>query len=486
MLFTSYKFLFFALAVALLYYVLPKKLQNPVLLAASIFFYWYAMPKFLPLLLATGAVCYISGRILEKKSFRGRTAVFVLSLLLLLAPLFIYKYLGFFSSMAASLLGIGGRTLSLALPLGISFYTFQAVGYIIDCHNGSARPERNIVTLLLFISFFPQLMSGPIGRAKVLLPQYREERAFSLGNLTEAGVRFLSGLFKKVAIADNLGRFVDLYYSSPGSWAIMPITVIVVVLYALQIYFDFAGYSDMAIAAGRLFGIKLPENFNTPYLSASYRDFWNRWHMSLTSWFRDYLYIPLGGNRKGTFRKWINVLIVFLVSGLWHGAATIFVIWGLIQGVLRVLDELLIKKEAIIPKSMGAHILRAIAVDLCWAFSLIFFRADSLTTAVEVINNCARMAPLGEMVQATLDFMVVGFGTGGDYMQFSVVMIVLSLALAIFLDVRMFRTPQSNSLRSVPAMALPEWVRVAVYSFMYIAVATIGQFGASNFIYFNF
>ena len=340
MTFTSYAYLGFLLLILLFYYFLPVRLQNILLLAASCAFYWILQPRFLWLLFATGLSCYLFTRLYcHIHSRRAEKLVFVLSLILVLAPLIVFKYLGFFDEIVCGVFRTDPHFTNFILPLGISFYTFQTLGYMIDVHQGKTDPDRDIIRCLLFVSFFPQLMSGPIGRSTSLLPQYAEKRVFRTDNLKRAAVRYLSGIFKKAVIADNIGLVVDTYFSSPSVYGTTVCSAAVIAMYALQIYFDFAGYSDMAIASAELFGIHLPENFNTPYLASNISGFWKRWHMSLTGWLTDYIYIPLGGNRKGQLRKDLNILIVFLVSGLWHGAAYTFVVWGLLHGLFRVGEE---------------------------------------------------------------------------------------------------------------------------------------------------
>ncbi len=468
------------------------------MLLASLFFYWYAMPLFLPLLLVMGSFCYLTARVVANRNLKHRKFVFSISLILLFAPLFLYKYLGFFAIMASSLLRIAGPNIAHVLPLGISFYTFGAVGYVIDCYNGSVKPERNFINCLLFVGFFPQIMSGPIGRAKLLIPQYQQSRDFDFRNLCVAGIRFLSGLFKKAVIADNLGVLVDYYYQSPGMYPIASVSLLVIILYAFQIYFDFSGYSDMAIAAGKLFGITLPENFDTPYLAVSYRDFWSRWHQSLTNWLTDYIFTPLVWSRwanKLLYRKnWqdhhpivmVNIIIVFLVSGLWHGAAVTFVVWGAIQGVLRVLDEKLMPKKKSKPKSFAVRILRSIAVLLVSALAHVFFRADSIATAFEVFSGLFKVASPVELYYSAYSFVANTYGGFNPYTNLILGIVAASFVLAIVLDIVMFRTPRSVQNRAIPLLQLSESLRVMILCFMFLAIIAIGRFGTSNFIYFKF
>ena len=328
-------FLLFLAVCLLVYYALPGRLRNPFLLLASSVYYLIAAPQYFLLVAATAGVVYVAARgVASAKNPKRRRALFLTGLLFPLAALFFFKYFNFFTESLAALAGLFGVrwapvSLGLALPLGISFYTFQSIGYLIDVRGGAVEPERNFWIFALFVSFFPQILAGPIGRAKEMLPQYRAPRDFSYDGFAAGAQRFLTGAFKKIVIADGFGVFVgEVYASLPQREGF---TVLLAVLfYALQLYFDFAGYTDMALGVAKLFGLTLRENFTAPYFATNFSGFWKRWHMSLTSWFTDYLFTPLvwsrWANKLFFGKKWdehkphfaLNLILVFLVSDLCH------------------------------------------------------------------------------------------------------------------------------------------------------------------------
>ena len=354
MLFNSLKFLIFFPAVVLLYFVLPKRVRNLWLLVASYVFYMGWNAKYVVLLFTSTLITYLSGLLLErvKDSDRPETKktalkkwVVAVSFLLNLGILFYFKYVNFFLDTLGAAASLVGLTLNvpkfdILLPVGISFFTFQALSYTVDVYRGEIGAEKNFLRYALFVSFFPQLVAGPIERSKNLLQQLDTPKSFDFDRAREGFVLMLWGYFLKIVLADRIAIFVDTVYGDiaafPG-WYLIAATV----LFAVQIYCDFGGYSTIAMGAAKILGIELMENFDAPYLSTSVSQFWRRWHISLTSWFKDYLYIPLGGSRKGKLRKYINKMIVFLVSGLWHGADATFVIWGGLNGLYQVLGEAL-------------------------------------------------------------------------------------------------------------------------------------------------
>ncbi|MEG1808523.1 MAG: MBOAT family O-acyltransferase [Oscillospiraceae bacterium] len=380
----------FLTVAATVYFVLPQRLRNPFLLIASYVFYMWKLPYYGALVLGTTAFAYfaaikLGGAVTEKSKKRRLT----LSIIVLLGALFFFKYFNLLSGVAASLgIGVPENGFSLVQPLGISFYTLQLIGYFIDIYRGDASPERDFVTFSLFVSFFPQIISGPINRAGELIPQFREQHDFSYSRAVSGLERCLWGAFKKVVIADGLASIVNGVYSDLPQYDGVTLLV-AVAAYAIQIYCDFSGYTDMAIGVAEMLGFKLRENFRAPYLAAGITDFWSRWHMSLTSWLRDYVYIPLGGNRKGFARKLINILLVFLVSGLWHGVGVTFLVWGAWHGVLRICDELLTHAfgERFAKPRGALRVARIVISDILVALGWVFFRANSLPDALYVFKN---------------------------------------------------------------------------------------------------
>lgn len=381
MIFSSIPFLFYYLpAVIILYFLAPKRAKNAVLLAASLFFYAWGEPRYLIFMVAAILQGYIFGLLTEK--FRGKplAKVFlILSLVISLGLLGYCKYADFFITSFNSVTGLSVATLNIALPIGISFYTFQILSYNVDVYRGDIKAQRNIITLAAYVAMFPQLIAGPIVRYSDIAAQL-ENRTHTLKGISEGTRRFVLGLAKKVLVANILGEVIQVYKLSDEK------SVLFAWIYAaacmLHIYFDFSGYSDMAIGLGKIFGFSFPENFNYPFISKSATEFWRRWHISLGSWFRDYLYIPMGGNRVPKWRWLINIFVVWLATGLWHGAAWNFVLWGLIYAVLLVVEKFGLMK--ILDK---AKPLAHIYVLLVTAISFIIFDSDTIGGAFGTIGS---------------------------------------------------------------------------------------------------
>lgn len=352
MIFHSFEFLVFMPVVFVLYYAFAKKVewQNALVVASSMVFYGWWNWKLLSLILSVTAVSFVSGLLIEwfSDNRRKAKAVCTIAVLLILSTLGVFKYFNFFVDNFAMLLERFGFypdkvTLHLVLPVGISFYTFQTVAYMVDVYRKDITASRDIVSFTAFISFFPQLVAGPIERARDLLTQFGDSRRFDAARATDGLRQMLWGFFKKIVVADTCAVLVnpvfnDYTYADGGT------LVYAAILFTIQIYGDFSGYSDIAVGTAKLFGIRLSRNFDNPYFSSSIPEFWRRWHISLMSWFRDYVYIPLGGNRKGKFRQLLNVSVCFLTSGLWHGANWTFVAWGGYNGLL-FLPSVLFKKQ---------------------------------------------------------------------------------------------------------------------------------------------
>ena len=396
MIFSSSVFLFvFLPAVLLVYFISPKKLRNTVLLLASLFFYAWGEPVNVLVMIASILVNYGVSLWMDK-SGRGRKPLLVLLLLLNLGTLFWFKYLNFAVDTISAITGAALNIRRVALPIGISFFTFQILSYDIDVYRGKVTAQRNVISLGLYISLFPQLIAGPIVRYVDIEKEIRS-RSCSIDKAYEGFRRFAIGFAKKVLIADQLGMLADTVFGGavPSIWSHW----IGIIAYTLQIYYDFSGYSDMAIGLGKCFGFTFLENFDHPYISRSVRDFWRRWHISLSSWFRDYLYIPLGGNRKGAVRTYLNLLIVFFVTGLWHGASFNFIVWGLYYGLFLILERIgfgrLLEKT---PRFLQ-HLYTLLIVVVGW----VFFRADTLEAAVQYLRGM--IVPAGNDLAAFLYIM---------------------------------------------------------------------------------
>jgi D-alanyl-lipoteichoic acid acyltransferase DltB (MBOAT superfamily) len=411
MLFNSIVFLlFFAICFLLFWFGMAKhkKVRNIFLLLSSYFFYAWWDWRFLGLIVLSSVVDFAIGKaIFESENGSKRKALLTTSLAVNLGLLGVFKYYNFFiDSLDAVLVPLGTSVasahLEIVLPVGISFYTFQTLSYSLDIYRRKLEPTRDPVQFFAFVTFFPQLVAGPIERAKDLLPQFdREELVFDAAMVRSGALLAVWGMFKKIVIADRLALVVDAAFDHPegiggasAAWALLCFTG--------QLYLDFSAYSDIAIGISRMLGFKLSTNFKRPYFASSFGDFWKRWHISLSSWFRDYLYIPLGGNRVSKRRMTLNVMIVFLVSGLWHGASWNFVVWGALNGLFIIgLDPLLVN----VLKKSGAlgRGLIALIVTTCWALSLAFFRAQTFADAALVLQQIFAWSPVEAAVDSMSD-----------------------------------------------------------------------------------
>ena len=393
MLFNSMTFAVFLTAVFILYHIVPVRLRWIFLLAASYVFYMNLHVAYGLLLLFTTALTYFLALGLEKAPDRaGKKRCLLGGVLPLVGILLVFKLgapvIDRLNALAeAGRLSMHPLTIKILLPAGVSFYFFQSMGYLIDVYRGKSKAERHFGYYALFVSFFPQLLAGPIGRVDSLLPQLKKERSFDYENVTY-GLKLMAwGYFKKLVIADVFATVVDKVYNNPYSYVGL-VFIITTVMFAIEIYCDFSGYSDIAIGCARLFGVELASNFRNPYLSFSIREFWSRWHISLSTWFRDYVYIPLGGSRAGRFRHCLNLFLTFLVSGFWHGSSLTFLFWGGIHGVLQILETF------IYPKTRGGvsvirkkHWWQLPLTFIVLCFTWIFFRANTIQDAFWIISR---------------------------------------------------------------------------------------------------
>ncbi|MBE5928165.1 MAG: MBOAT family protein [Lachnospiraceae bacterium] len=381
MVFSSSTFLFcFLPAVLLLYYIVPARLKNFILLLASLLFYMWNKPEYISLILISITINYIGGLLIgTSRTIPSRRIALTITIALNVSLLVIFKYTDFIIKTINDISGSDISLTGIVLPIGISFYTFQGLSYVIDVYKKTCLPCKNPFDIALYISLFPQLVAGPIVKYNEIYLQI-SYRKTTIQNFADGIIRFIVGLSKKVLLANVLGETADDIFGS-FTGGIDTITAWVgIICYTLQIYFDFSGYSDMAIGLGKMFGFKFPENFNYPYISKSITEFWRRWHISLSTWFRDYIYIPLGGSRKGNAS--LHLLIVFFITGLWHGASWNFVIWGMWYGVLLVLEKPLLK-TSFYNKIPG--IIRWTVTILIVMIGWVFFRAENLTQATDYI-----------------------------------------------------------------------------------------------------
>ena len=498
MLFNSLKFLIFFPIVLVVNFALPKKVRYLWLLAASYYFYMCWNAKYALLILTSTVVTWISGLLIEhiKKQETEDTdktklkkLVVAGSFIINLGILFYFKYANFAMNLltkAFSMIHVqlNMPTVDVLLPVGISFYTFQALSYTVDVYRDDIYAEKNFFRYALFVSFFPQLVAGPIERSKNLLKQLATPQNFNFENARDGLLQMLWGFFLKIVLAERLAVFVDAVYGDytayPGAYL-----VIATLLFAVQIYCDFAGYSTIAMGAAKFLNINLMENFNAPYLSTSVAEFWRNWHISLTSWFKDYLYIPLGGSRKGKIRKYINKMIVFLVSGLWHGASLTFVVWGGLNGLYQVIGEILkpVRDKAVklfnLHRESFAHkLIHIIGTFILVDFAWIFFRADRLKDAVAIIRSMFTEYNPWVLFDNSL------YTLGLDYRNFWLMM--TGILIMLFADVCKKRGI------SVRATVLKQdyWFRWVFIALSIVFILTFGIWGpgysASNFIYFQF
>lgn len=399
MLFNSIPFLIFLPIVLIVFFSLNKKHRNIWLLIASYYFYMNWNASYALLIFTSTVATYFSSILIHKFSNKKKP-ILVLCVLINLAILFFYKYYNFFARLITDSLNTFNYKLEIdrldiLLPVGISFYTFQAISYTADVYRGDIEPETNFIRYALFVSFFPQLVAGPIERSSRLLPQFVKHKDFGLNRLKSGALLMLWGFFKKVVIADYLALLVNQVYNNPSEHYGFSV-ILATIFFTIQIYCDFSGYSDIAIGCARIMGIDLMKNFDNPYFSKSITEFWRRWHISLSTWFRDYLYIPLGGNKKGVVRTYVNIFIVFLVSGLWHGASLTFVLWGAIHGIVIIVERLvkpyannLYDKLNWNLSSFSYALYKNIIVLVIVVFAWLFFRANSISDAILLVKNMA-------------------------------------------------------------------------------------------------
>ena len=481
MLFNSTTFFIFLILVFLIFWktsAYSVRWGKVVLLISSYIFYGWWDWRFLILIVISSAADFIIGnKIFKSSKLRTRNLLLLMSLVINLGMLFFFKYFNFFIDSFRTMFSPGNsldnwNTLNIILPVGISFYTFQTLSYTIDIYKSKIEPTKSALTFFTFVAFFPQLVAGPIERASNLIPQFEKKRQFSFSQGTSGLKLMIWGLFKKMVIADQMAVIVNSVYSNPvnfNGWSVFAATF----LFGFQIYCDFSGYSDIAIGTARLFGIELMTNFRTPYFATSFRDFWHRWHISLSSWFRDYVYIPLGGNR-GTTMKWVvNIILTFTISGLWHGASITYVIWGLLHGVLFAAEHFIypiIKIQQKLKNIFGFTI-TFILVNFSW----LFFRAESWNDAKHLLHSL---------------FVKSNFATDSIHSllisgnQFTEQGRVLFFIFPIFILIEILLGKREFSMLFNQSPKLIRW------GFYYLIVLLILFFGVLNsapqFIYFQF
>ncbi|HZK75729.1 MAG TPA: MBOAT family O-acyltransferase [Candidatus Kapabacteria bacterium] len=480
MLFNSTEFAIFFPVVTALYFLAPHRFRWLLLLLASCVFYMAFIPSYILILAFTIVVDYIAGIQIERSAGTKRKWMLALSIVANVGVLGFFKYFNFID---ANLAGIAARfemhypvhNLGLLLPIGLSFHTFQAMSYTIEVYRGKQNAERHFGIYALYVMFYPQLVAGPIERPQNLIHQFRERHYFEYQRITSGLKLMFWGLFKKIVIADRIAALVNPVYNQPTGYHGLPL-IVASYLFAFQIYCDFSGYSDIAIGAAQVMGFRLMQNFNAPYFAKSIAEFWKRWHISLSTWFRDYLYIPLGGNRVPVPRWYFNLFFVFLVSGLWHGANWTFVIWGALHGSYMVASNLTKGLRARITSLVGLdrfprihNALRMLVTFHLVVFGWVFFRAHSLHDAMYIITHSFQ-------------------GIGSSIANFSTIFNSEELAVAIvsILFLELIHAMQRRRQVRLWLSTKPWYYRWALYYAMATALILFAKSDAQPFIYFQF
>ena len=490
MLFNSIEFLIFFPLVTGFYFVIPHHWRWALLLMASCVFYMCFIPAYILILFFLIIIDYFMGIYIETSSGARRRMFLIVSILSTCLVLFVFKYFNFFSSSFSELAQFWGfnypaKVLGLVLPIGLSFHTFQSLSYVIEVYRGHQKAERHFGIYALYVMFYPQLVAGPIERPQNLLHQFREKHYFDYDRVTD-GLKLMAwGMFKKVVIANRLAIFVNQVYGAPMTYH-GPAFVIATVFFAFQIYCDFSGYSDIAIGAAQVMGFKLMDNFNRPYFSKSVAEFWKRWHISLSSWFRDYLYISLGGNRCVKWRWQFNLFITFLVSGLWHGANWTYIIWGALNGFYLIFGIWTSEFKNGIIESLGLdkhqRVLKLVQVTITFSlicFAWIFFRANNIQDAYYIASHLFHgwVAFLGGFKQYGKLLFYHEFGLRTRWF-------LINAGLLIFL-VSVHLVQRHNSIRHM-FRNKPAWFRWSFYYLMLLGMIFLGNYGRNAFIYFQF
>ena len=483
MLFNSFEFMIFFPLVVIGYFLLPPRFRWAFLLGASYYFYMCWKAEYLVLIVISTLIDYVAGLRMGKTAVRSRRKKYLLlSLVANLGILFTFKYANFFSESLRVALNqfnifYDMPMFDLLLPVGISFYTFQSMSYTIDVYRGEQQPERHLGKFALYVAFFPQLVAGPIERSLRLLPQFDRVFKFDYERVVSGLRLMLWGFFKKLVIADRLAIYVNEAYNHPAEYQGLTL-LLATYFFAIQIYCDFSGYSDIAIGAARVMGYDLMTNFRQPYFSKSISEFWRRWHISLSTWFRDYLYIPLGGNRVGKQRWYFNLFAVFVISGLWHGANWTFVVWGALHGGYLIFAivtadwrQKLAHWSGLAKRPALHNLLRTLITFHLVLFAWIFFRANSLSEAFMIIGNMAAL----DFCLESLKSLNIALGWGE-----------LLVAIGSILFLELAHLLQSRGKVHSWITARPAALRWSVYYLLLLAIAFFGVFNHSEFIYFQF
>ncbi len=481
MLFNSADFIVFFIIVLLLYYILPHRVRWVMLLGASLIFYMAWEPSLVVLILFSSFSNYaLSLAIYGKKDKLIRKRLLIISMIINFGLLFIFKYLVFINNSLMWVFNFANlhypiNEFDIILPMGISFYTFQAAAYTIDVYRGDIKPQKNYLKFTLFITFFPQLVAGPIERAKNLMGRIFKYHPFKWDNIVLGAKIMLIGYFKKVVIADRVCTVVNTVFENPTNFGGFSF-IVGAILFSIQIFCDFSGYSDIAIGCARMFGIELMTNFDRPYFSRSIREFWRRWHISLSTWFKDYLYIPLGGSRVSEGRWIFNIMTTFTVSGLWHGANMTFIIWGALHGIYQVIGKF---KRKFIPE-FGGFIFKVAGIVVTYGlvvFAWIFFRANTVGDAFYIVSHLT--SDLFRITDKAYVYeTVLSWGLG----LFPLAIVILAIIILFIMELVSYKESIVKILDKKPFI-----VRFAFYALLAIFLIGAGRYdNGSAFIYFQF
>ncbi len=495
--FVSVQFIIFFFFVTALYFVLPHKFRWFLLLISSVIFYMAFIPQYILILLALIIIDYTAGRLIASSKGHKRRVYLIISILSTCLTLFVFKYFNFFIDNYVDVVRLFHakstvRHLDIILPLGLSFHTFQSLAYVIEVYRKKQKPEKNFGIYALYVMFYPQLVAGPIERPQNLLHQFYEKHHFEYERIVSGLRLMLWGVFMKIVIADRLAMIVNYVYKDPTKFEGLPL-IVATIAFAFQIFCDFAGYSNIAIGAARVMGFNLMKNFNNPYISRSVQEFWTRWHISLCTWFRDYVYIPLGGNRVGIPRWAINIMIVFLLSGLWHGANWTFVIWGGLNGVYMIIHRFLGKyfyalaDLFFLPKQQTLFkVVQTVTTFSLVTFSWIFFRAQNLSDALYIsthlFNHLGR--DLGGLVNINVNMLLTGIAQKTTVLgipAFDLIMVVLAI---IGMETILIKQ-ESVGLKKIFS-SKPIFLRWAAYYILIFLIAYYVTTRQEQFIYFQF
>lgn len=482
--FNSLQYITFLPIGLIIYYLVPRKVKNFSLLLLSLYFYMCWEAKYVLLMLFSIFATYICGILIEKEILGKRKLWLICCLIINIGILFFFKYFNFFGDTSESLFSLIGikftaPTFDILLPVGISFYTFQALGYTMDVYRKDIKAEKNFIDYALFVSFFPQLVAGPIERTKNILPQLKTQHKFQIENLKDNILLILWGMMKKVLIADSLAVVVNTVYTDPYKYTGMQI-VFATVCFSLQIYCDFSAYSDIARGSARMFGIDLMRNFDFPYGAQSIKDFWRRWHISLSAWFKDYLYFPLGGSRVSKTRHCVNLMIVFTVSGLWHGADMTYVMWGVLHGAYQVAGIVLKPLREKIYKIIGndgifLRIIKIIGTYTLVNTAWILFRANNMDDAIFIVK---RILLIPFRFTLPLSFDKLGVSTE------MLIVLLIAVVILVIVDSINRKKPIAEIMNKTV------WIRYSIYLILLLSIFVFGYYGPGfdpqDFVYFQF